>query len=70
MSSCRFHTASPVAFGSGNPEQDLKDIVEPAVNGESILKGGEGDSGKGSSYDDWRSLTKGRTAISENLAET
>ena len=26
--------ASPVAFGTGDPEQDQKNVVDPAVNGE------------------------------------
>jgi len=34
-----FHTASPVSFGVGNPEQDQKDVVDPAVNGtKTVLK--------------------------------
>ena len=31
----RFHTASPVSFGTGNAAEDQKGIIDVAVNGQS-----------------------------------
>jgi len=29
----RFHTASPATFGVGDPIEDQKNVIDPAVNG-------------------------------------
>ena len=31
---CSHHVASPVTFGTGDPEEDQKTVVDPAIAGE------------------------------------